>query len=59
MRDIHTETAMECFNVSREEVTPEMRKYAKQMNYWRLYGHGSVEFSKSLDAFLKGKINEH
>ena len=36
--DIHTKTAMDVFGVSQEEVTPEMRRRAKTVNFGIVYG---------------------
>ena len=36
--DIHTKTAMDVFGVSQEDVTPEMRRRAKTVNFGIVYG---------------------
>ena len=46
--DIHTATAAQVFGVSPEEVTPEMRKSAKAVNFGILYGIGEYSLSKDL-----------
>lgn len=46
--DIHTATAAQVFGVPREEVTPEMRKSAKAVNFGILYGIGEYSLSKDL-----------
>jgi hypothetical protein len=37
VRDVHLERAVEIFGVSPNQVTPDMRRFAKQNNYLRLY----------------------
>lgn len=39
-KDIHTAVAMKVFNVGEEDVTPEMRRRAKVINFGILYGMG-------------------
>lgn len=51
--DIHTITASEVFGVSQNEVTPEMRKRAKAVNFGIVYGIGSFSLSKDLGITLK------
>ena len=51
--DIHTDTAMRIFGVSKEEVTLEMRKRAKAVNFGIMYGMG--EFSLSGDLHISRK----
>ena len=46
--DIHTVTASQVFNVSREEVTPEMRKRAKAVNFGIIYGIGEYSLSQDI-----------
>ena len=46
--DIHTSTAATVFGVSRESVTPEMRKKAKAVNFGILYGIGAFSLSDDL-----------
>ncbi len=46
--DIHTSTAATVFGVSREAVTPDMRKKAKAVNFGILYGIGSFSLSGDL-----------
>ena len=47
-RDVHTKTASEIFGVSPEEVTPEMRKSAKAVNFGIVYGIGEYSLSQDL-----------
>lgn len=46
--DIHRRTAATIFNVSPEEVTPEMRRTAKTVNFAVLYGMGAQALSQEL-----------
>ncbi len=46
--DIHTSTAATVFGVPREEVTSEMRKRAKAVNFGILYGIGAFSLSDDL-----------
>ena len=52
-RDIHTSTAATVFGVSPEDVTLEMRKRAKAINFGILYGMG--EFSLAEDLHISRK----
>lgn len=47
-RDIHTKTAAEIFHVTEAEVTPEMRKSAKAVNFGIVYGIGEYSLSQDL-----------
>lgn len=47
-KDIHTKTAAEIFHVSPEEVTAEMRKSAKAVNFGIVYGIGEYSLSQDL-----------
>lgn len=46
--DIHTSTAATVFGVRQEEVTPEMRKKAKAVNFGILYGIGAFSLADDL-----------
>jgi len=46
--DIHTSTAATVFGVSPEEVTPEMRKRAKAVNFGIMYGIGAFSLSDDI-----------
>jgi DNA polymerase-1 len=48
-RDIHTATAAEVFEVTEDEVTPEMRRIAKVINYGIVYGMGAPRMARELD----------
>lgn len=47
-RDIHTTTAAKVFKVSPEEVTPDMRRKAKEVNFGILYGSTAFGLSQNL-----------
>lgn len=47
-QDIHTRTAAKVFNVSLEEVTPEMRSRAKAVNFGIIYGISDYGLSQGL-----------
>ncbi len=62
--DIHTRTASEVFDVPPEQVTKEMRRQAKALNFGIIYGMGATGFARSagvdrnrarefIDAYLK------
>ncbi len=46
--DIHTSTAATVFGVSPDEVTPELRKRAKAVNFGIMYGIGEYSLSQNL-----------
>ena len=52
-RDIHSLTASEIFNVSLSEVTSEMRRKAKIINFGILYGMGTRALSEGLGIARK------
>ena len=49
-RDIHAETAARIYGVSREDVTPDMRRAAKTVNFGIIYGISSFGLSQRLDC---------
>lgn len=51
--DIHTVTASQVFGVSLSEVTPEMRKRAKAVNFGIVYGMGSFSLASDLKISRK------
>ncbi len=52
-RDIHTKTASEIFHVTPDEVTPEMRKSAKAVNFGIVYGIGEYSLSQDLGVPMR------
>ncbi|QOR65802.1 DNA polymerase I [Cytobacillus suaedae] len=51
--DIHTKTAMDVFHVSAEEVTGDMRRQAKAVNFGIVYGISDYGLSQSLGITRK------
>ncbi len=51
--DIHTKTAMKVFNVEKEEVTSDMRRQAKAVNFGIVYGISDYGLSQSLGITRK------
>jgi DNA polymerase I len=51
--DIHTKTAMDVFGVSEDEVTSEMRRSAKAVNFGIVYGISDFGLSQSLNITRK------
>jgi len=51
--DIHSRTAYELFDLSKEEVTPELRRMAKTVNFGLSYGMSPFGLSKDLGISLK------
>lgn len=51
--DIHTKTAMEVFHVSKDEVTANMRRHAKAVNFGIVYGISDYGLSQSLNITRK------
>ncbi len=48
-QDVHTRTAMEIFSVSASEVTAEMRRRSKTINFGVIYGMGEAALARRLD----------
>ena len=55
--DIHTKTAMDVFHVEKEEVTSNMRRQAKAVNFGIVYGISDYGLSQSLDITRKEAKN--
>ncbi len=51
--DIHTKTAMDVYGVSAEEVTPNMRRAAKAVNFGIVYGISDYGLSQNLNITRK------
>ncbi|MEI4769303.1 DNA polymerase I [Psychrobacillus sp. FJAT-51614] len=51
--DIHTKTAMDVFHVGKEEVTSDMRRAAKAVNFGIVYGISDYGLSQSLNITRK------
>ncbi|WP_026693685.1 DNA polymerase I [Peribacillus kribbensis] len=51
--DVHTKTAMDVFHVSEEEVTSNMRRHAKAVNFGIVYGISDYGLSQSLGITRK------
>ncbi|MFZ7945727.1 DNA polymerase I [Neobacillus sp. 19] len=51
--DIHTKTAMEVFHVDKDEVTSNMRRHAKAVNFGIVYGISDYGLSQSLGITRK------
>lgn len=51
--DIHTRTAMDVFDVDKEEVTPLMRRQAKAVNFGIIYGISDFGLSQNLNISRK------
>jgi len=50
--DVHTKTASEIMGVPPQEVTPEMRRIAKAINFGIIYGMGPQKLSQELEIDL-------
>lgn len=46
-KDIHTETAARVHGISSDQVTPEIRRTAKELNFGVIYGMGAYGFARS------------
>jgi DNA polymerase I len=56
--DIHTTTAMAVFNVAADEVTGDMRRDAKTINFGILYGLSSFGLSSRIGEVSRGEAKE-
>ncbi len=55
--DVHTKTAMDVFKVSKEDVTSDMRRAAKAVNFGIVYGISDYGLSQSLNITRKEAAN--
>jgi DNA polymerase-1 len=51
--DIHTHTAADIYGVAHENVTPDMRRVAKTVNFGLLYGMGEQRLARDLGISVK------
>jgi len=52
-KDIHTATASKIFNVEHEDVTKNMRRVAKSVNFGIIYGIGAYGLSQNINSTVK------
>lgn len=52
-KDIHTATASKIFNVAHDEVTKNMRRVAKSVNFGIIYGIGAFGLSQNINSTVK------
>ena len=52
-KDIHTATASKIFNVPHEDVTKNMRRVAKSVNFGIIYGIGAFGLSQNINSSVK------
>lgn len=52
-KDVHALTASKIFQIKETEVTPQMRKIGKTLNFGIIYGMGSLSLSKMINASRK------
>ena len=52
-KDIHTATASKIFNVSHEDVSKNMRRVAKSVNFGIIYGIGAYGLSQNINSTVK------
>jgi len=60
LEDMHVKKACELFAVKPEEVTPEMRRIAKELNFSLNYGSFRLSFTptKSIDELIEEELEE-
>lgn len=52
-QDIHTRTIMEIYRIGEDQVTPDLRRTAKVINYGIIYGMGAFGLSKALNIAVR------
>ncbi len=60
--DVHTRTAMELFHLHKDDVTPDMRRAAKSVNFGIIYGISPFGLAKNIGVSLpeaKGYIDRY
>lgn len=57
--DIHSKTAMEIFGVTKAELTPDMRRDAKTINFGILYGVSSFGLSSRIAEMSRGDAQQY
>src|ERR1700690_3235640 len=57
-QDIHSKTAMEIFGVTEKDITPDMRRDAKTINFGILYGLSSFGLSSRIGEVSRAEAKE-
>lgn len=56
--DIHSQTALALFDVKEKDLTPDMRRYAKTVNFGILYGLSSFGFADRISGVSVGEAKD-